>query len=353
MINGTSIVSYPEHFADKLLDKYRQLIASGQLAEGQFYNEMSEEYVKGKHSIPVNSGGSALFTLLAYQKYANHKTHVIIQSNTMRALYTIPTLLNMNVLISNSSQKPGFMAMDPAGLENVIGELQRDGLDNRVVVIYSVIGGYLSPSYPDIEAITRKYNIPLIVDAAHGHYLEGIANSEWADIGFSFYATKILPVGEGGLVTTADRNVFEWIKRFLAYDRFEYQLVAGLNLRASELTSYFIYLLMTDSELRGHFRDKRVQLADLYKEICLENGFAFLDQDEALEYNGYKFILFEAFDKVAKPATALTAYKPTSPVFAVNVLDGSPLLPHWCPPTYPSLCDVLCDRQASYKKVPA
>ncbi len=353
MINGTSIVSYPEHFADKLLDRYRQLITSGQLAEGRFYTEMSDAYVKGKHSIPVNSGGSALFTLLAYQKYVNHKTHVIIQSNTMRALYTIPTLLDMNVLICNSSKKPGFMAMDPTGLAEVISALQRDGLEDRVVVLYSVIGGYLSPSYPKIEAITKQYNIPLIVDAAHGHYLEGIANSDWADIGLSFYATKILPAGEGGLVTTADQNVFEWIKRFLAYDRFEYKLVAGLNLRASELTSYFIYLLMTDSDLRGHFRDKRVQLADLYKEICLDNGFAFLDQDEASEYNGYKFVVFEPFDTVAKSKSTLTAYKPTSPVFSVNVLDGSPLLPHWCPPTYPSLYDVLCDRQGMYKKVPA
>jgi perosamine synthetase len=339
------ILSYPEHFAEQLLDQYRHMMSDGQVAEGKFYNEMSHAYVKGKDSIPVNSGGSALFALLAFQKYVNNKTHVIIQSNTMRALYTIPRLLDMEVIICGSSQKPGFMAMDPSCLADVIKKLQTDGLLNRVVLIYSIIGGYLSSSYLDVEAVTRQYNVPLIVDAAHGHYLERIMSSEYAAVAFSFYATKILPAGEGGLVTTIDKNVYNWIKRFLAYDRFNYELQVGLNLRATEFTAYFIYLLMTDSDLKRHFVAKRVELANLYRNICVEHGFAFLDHEQAMEYNGYKFIVFESYQKVDKMRTALTANKPTSPVFSANVADGSPLLLHWCPPTYPSLYEVLLPQQ--------
>lgn len=334
-------VSFPDHFIEKLLNEYRRMMNEGQLAEGMFYNEMSRAYVEGKDSIPVISGGSALFALLAFQKYVHGKTHVIIQSNTMRALYTIPKLLNMEVLICDSSQKPGFMAMDPLNLSEMIKKLQTEGLLNRVVVMYSVIGGYMSPSYLDIEAITRRHNIPLIVDAAHGHYLERVMSSDYADLAFSFYATKILPTGEGGLITTTDREAFEWIKRFLIYDRFNYNLQVGINLRANEFTSYFIYLLMTEAELKRHFFDKRVEIAKLYRNICVENRFAFLDQKEAIEYNGYKFIVYEPLEKVEKMGTILTTYKPTSPVFSVNVLDGSPLLSHWCPPTYPSLYDVI------------
>lgn len=335
------IVSYPEHFAQKLLDQYRHMLSDGQLAEGKFYNEMSRAYVKGKDSIPVTSGGSALFALLAYQKYVNNKSHVIIQSNTMRALYTIPRLLNMEVIVCDSSKKPGFMAMDPAALMEVIKKAQTDGLQDRVVTMYSVIGGYLSPSYLDIEAINKQHNIPLIVDAAHAHYLDRIRDTDYADLGFSFYATKILPAGEGGLIATTNKYVFEWIKRFLAYDRFKYELQFGLNLRANEFTSYFIYLLMTEANLKRHFVGKRIEIANIYRKACVENRVAFLDPKEALEYNGYKFIVFEQYENVEKLKTDLTNYKPTSPVFSVNVFDGSPLFPHWCPPTYPSLYDVL------------
>jgi dTDP-4-amino-4,6-dideoxygalactose transaminase len=336
-----NIISYPDGFVEKLLDQYRRMMSDGQVAEGRFYNEMSHAYVNGKNSIPVNSGGSALFALLAFQKYVNNKTHVIIQSNTMRALYTIPRLLDMEVIICGSSQKPGFMAMDSIGLTEAIEKLQTDGLMTRAVAIYSVIGGYLSSSYPAIEAITRQHDIPLIVDAAHGHYLQRIMGSDYADLAFSFYATKILPAGEGGLVSTSDRAAFEWIKRFLAYDRFNYGLHVGLNLRASEFTAYFIHLLMTDADLKRHFVGKRVELAEFYRRVCIEHGLAFLDHEEALEYNGYKFIVFDSYEKVEQLGTALTVYKPTSPVFAANVSDGGPLLPHWCPPTYPSLYDVF------------
>lgn len=341
------ILSYPERLVDQLFDQYRHLMSEGQMAEGKFYNEMSHAYVTGKNSIPVNSGGSALFALLAFQKYVNNKTHVIIQSNTMRALYTIPRLLDMEVVICGSSVEPGFMAMDPSCLEDVIKKMKTDGLLDRVVAIYSVIGGYLSPSYLDIEAIAQRHSIPLIVDAAHGHYLETLTSSPYVDLAFSFYATKILPAGEGGLVTTSDNNVFQWIKRFLAYDRFNYELQVGLNLRATEFIAYFIYLLMTDSDLRQYFVARRVQLADLYKAICVEHGVAFLDHEQALEYNGYKFVVFEPYEKVEKMKTALTANKPTSPVFCANVADGSLLLPHWCPPTYPSLYKVLLPQQCS------
>jgi dTDP-4-amino-4,6-dideoxygalactose transaminase len=345
MKSEMTIVSYPDYFAERLLDQYKHMMRDGQLAEGTFYNKMADAYVKGKKSIPVSSGGAALFTLLAFHKYINNKTHVIIQSNTMRALYTIPKLLNMEVVICDSSARPGFMAMDANALAEVIKKLEILGLLDKSIAVYSIIGGYLSPSFVDIEAITRQRNVPLIVDAAHGHCLDRLMRSESADLAFSFYATKVLPAGEGGLVTTSDERAFKWINRFLTYDRFNYEFQVGINLRASEMTAYFIYLLMTDAELKRHFVQKRIAIANCYKRVCRAKGFAFLDHDEALEYNGYKVIVFEAYEKVEKMTTVLTAYKRTSPVFAVNVIDGSPLLPHWCPPTYPSLYDVLCKHQ--------
>jgi dTDP-4-amino-4,6-dideoxygalactose transaminase len=331
------IVSFPENFSQKLLSKYEELLNQGMVAEGPYYQEETGPFIKNKRSVPVGSGGSAIFALLAYQKHVLGKTHVIIQSNTMRALYTIPKLLGMEVIVCDSSIDPGFLSMDKTKLEEMILQLKECNLLEKTVTVYSVIGGFLSSSYFDIEKIHIDNKIPLIIDMAHGHYLNSIIETSYADLAFSFYATKILPSGEGGLITCINDDTIKWIRRFLAYDRFHYELKVGLNLRASELTAFFIYLLLNDYSLKLYFRDYRVAVADLYRQTCLYNRIAFLDQHTAKDFNGYKFIVFDDYEKVKSMNTILSKYSPTSPVFAVHVESGEPLLPHWCPPTYPSL----------------
>lgn len=331
------IVSYPDNFEKTLLTKYSEMLNKGLVAEGQYYNEKIGAFVLGKKSISVNSGGAAIFSLLAYQKFVLGKTHVIIQSNTMRALYTIPKLLGMKIIICDSSDTPGFMAMDIGKMKELMLKLEQKGLLNKAVTVYSIIGGYLAPSYFEIEKIHKENNIPLIIDMAHGHYLNDVINSDYAELAFSFYATKILPSGEGGLITSKQEEVINWIRRFLAYDRFKYELQVGINLRANEFISCFIFLLMTDKDIINYFKGRRVKIADLYRKICIENNISFLDYNKAHDYNGYKFIIFDSFEQVEKKNTILTKYTATSPVFAAHVKTHSSLLTHWCPPTYPSL----------------
>ena len=180
--------------------------------------------------------------------------------------------------------------MDYNSLSDSFKKIKNDGSLDSVVTIYSVIGGYLAPSYKQIESLHQSNDVPLIIDTAHAHYLESIISSSYPSMAFSFYATKILPSGEGGLISTSDDSMFNWIKKFLIYDRFEYELEVGINLRANELTSYFIYKLMTETKYKDHFVDNRVKIADKYK-VCLKHDIKFLDHNEADGYNGYKFIV--------------------------------------------------------------
>ncbi len=330
------IVSYPKEFVDTLLSKFKELIENGIVAEGRYYDEVPLEFIPGKLSIPVASGGAAILALLAYQKFVCDKTHVIIQANTMRAVYTIPKLLGMEIKVADCSHD-GFLAMSTEALRKTITDGDSHDLREKTVVVYSVIGGYLAPSYLEIENICRYYGIPLIVDMAHGHYLDRIMSSNYADLAFSFYATKILPAGEGGLVSTNHSDVCDWVKRFLIYDRFRNELEVGLNMRASELTSFFIYTLMNDPSCKTFFRDDRVAIGLYYKEICIEKEIAFIDPDKAIDYNGYKFIIIDTWEAALQKRTDLTRYEPTSTVFGTDVRGGKTLLPHWCPPTYRSL----------------
>jgi dTDP-4-amino-4,6-dideoxygalactose transaminase len=327
------IVTFPPSLIEAHLLEARQILETGCVAEGKYFRELSDSYVPGKLSLPVASGGAAIFALLARQKFARSRSLAIVQSNTMRALYTIPRLLNMPVRVVESAYED-FMSMSPAALEQA---LDNASVRAAAVVVYSVIGGYLAPSFARIAEICRKAEVPLIVDGAHAHYLSSIATLAQVDIAYSFYATKILPAGEGGLISTADPDTFDWIRRFVMYDRFSCELDVGLNLRAGELGAALIHRLMTDASLVSHFKTARISVAREYEAVCRRHGLRYLQPDAAADYNGYKLVILEPLDEVRRLGSILTEHAPTSAVFDRDVLGRPTPLPHWCPPTYASL----------------
>jgi len=326
------IVTFPAQLIDAYLSEVRELLESGRVAEGRYFRDQGEPFVKNRHSVPVSSGGAALFALLAFQRETAGRSLAIVQSNTMRALYTVPRLLGMKPLVAESSYDD-FMAMSPLSLERLLGER---GVARAAVVVYSVIGGYLAPSFERIYDICRQAGVPLIVDGAHAHYLDLLLQVE-VDIAYSFYATKVLPAGEGGLIVSPDPERVAWLRRFLTYDRFSNQLEVGINLRASELGGALMHRLMTDATLLPHFKTARVRIAERYRAICVERGIRYLDPRAAADYNGYKLIVLDAREQLALLGTPLTEHAPTSGVFDTDVLGKPTTLPHWCPPTYSSL----------------
>jgi dTDP-4-amino-4,6-dideoxygalactose transaminase len=334
------IVTYPPALIEAYLEEVTRLLARGEVAEGRYLkDEGPRRFVPERASIPVASGGAALFSLLAYHKHVVGRRRVIVQSNTMRALYTVPRLLELDVSVVPSSYED-FLAMSPAPLEDLLAS---DGAARASVVVYSVIGGYLAPSFEAIRAICARRGVPLIVDGAHAHYLGAVAKAADVDVAYSFYATKILPAGEGGLIVTSDSARLGWLRRFLIYDRFANELEVGLNLRASELSAALMHRLMTDPTLVEHFRDKRVALGRAYAEVSRKHDVRYLDPEHAADYNGYKFVVLDPHTRVADLGTVLTEHKPTSGVFDTDVLGHATTLPHWCPPTYSSL--VLDERR--------
>jgi perosamine synthetase len=325
------IVTFPPALVEWYVGEARRLMETGQVAEARYFKEEAKTYVPGKLSLPVSSGGTALYALLAYQKHVKGKKLAIVQSNTMRALYTVPSLLDMKPLVVASSYED-FLAMNDAALEKALAD---ESVRRDAVVLYSVIGGYLAPSFARIVEICRKARVPLVIDAAHAHYLPAIARENDVDVAYSFYATKILPAGEGGLVSTASQETHDWLRRFLMYDRFHNELEVGINLRAGELTSALVHKLMTDASLADHFRDARVEIAARYEAVCKERGIRYLAPAGAADYNGYKFIVLDPRERLA--GTSLTEHPATSGVFDTDVRGGPTSFPHWCPPTYPSL----------------
>ena len=93
-----------------------------------------------------------------------------------------------------------------------------------------------------IIKISKKYNIPLIEDCAqaHGTKYHGKMVGSFGKIAcFSFYATKHMTTGEGGILCTDDKKVHDFCKSFRNHgmsDR-DTHFRLGYNFRMSELNA--------------------------------------------------------------------------------------------------------------------
>ena len=72
---------------------------------------------------------------------------------------------------------------------------------------------------------------------AHGAEWNGRKPGGFGDAGvYSFYATKTVSTGEGGVLVSSNADLIEFARKFRNYGKFEHE-VDGLNFRMSEFTA--------------------------------------------------------------------------------------------------------------------
>jgi dTDP-4-amino-4,6-dideoxygalactose transaminase len=101
------------------------------------------------------------------------------------------------------------------------------------------IGGHIAFDVEPIAAYCREHGIFLIEDCAHAHGAEwnGRKPGTWGDAGvYSFYATKTVSTGEGGVLVSTRPEVVDHARAFRNYGKPTYD-VPGLNFRMSEFTA--------------------------------------------------------------------------------------------------------------------
>jgi dTDP-4-amino-4,6-dideoxygalactose transaminase len=101
------------------------------------------------------------------------------------------------------------------------------------------IGGHIAFDSERIAAYCREKGIFLLEDCAHAHGADWNERrpGTFGDAGvYSFYATKTVSTGEGGVLVTARPEVADHARRFRDYGKPDYD-VQGLNFRMSEFTA--------------------------------------------------------------------------------------------------------------------
>src|ERR687884_2042522 len=101
------------------------------------------------------------------------------------------------------------------------------------------IGGHIAFEIEAIAELCRAEGIFLVEDCAHAHGASwhGRRPGTWGDAGlWSFYATKTVSTGEGGMLVARDPALLEFARGFRNYGKPDHA-VHGLGLRMSEFTA--------------------------------------------------------------------------------------------------------------------
>ena len=160
--------------------------------ETEAFEKEFAEYVGAKYAIAVNSATSALFLSL---KALDIKPgdEVIVPSFTFASTANVvvhcgatPVFVDIN--------KDDF-TMDQKSLDTVITKKTK-----------AIIPVHYAANRAHI-----KTTIPIIEDSAHLIEKGGDSQKAFASC-YSFYATKNMTTGEGGMVTTANAQVADWLK---------------------------------------------------------------------------------------------------------------------------------------------
>jgi len=125
------------------------------------------------------------------------------------------------------------LCMDVKDLEQKIEKF------NPAAVWVVHIGGHIAFQIEEIAALCKKKKIKLLEDCAHAHGASwnGKKPGTWGDAGvYSFYATKTISTGEGGILVSDNVELMEYAKKYRNYGKFEHE-VEGLNYRMNEFTA--------------------------------------------------------------------------------------------------------------------
>lgn len=179
------------------------VLASGQVAQGpqvhSFEEEFSAQVVDGVESVAVNSGTSALHIgLLASGIGAGHE--VIVPSFTFAATGNSVALAGAKPVFADIDVET--FTLDPASIEASITE--------HTAAIMPVHLYGLPANMTEIRRIADAHGLKIFEDCAQAHAasIDGKHVGTFGTFGaFSFYPTKNMTSGEGGMITTSDAEV--------------------------------------------------------------------------------------------------------------------------------------------------
>ena len=208
------------------------VLSSGMIAQGPQVAAFEEEFaalVDGRECIAVNSGTSALHLALLAMGIGPGD-EVIVPSFTFAATANSVAVAGATPVFVDI--EADTFCMDPAAIVPAITSR------TRAIMPVHLYGH--PAAMAQIMDIAEEYELQVVEDAAQAHAaaLEGRPVGAWGDAAaFSFYPTKNMTSGEGGMVVTGDPELARTVRllRNQGMEKRYHNEIAGLNNRMTDI----------------------------------------------------------------------------------------------------------------------
>ncbi len=177
-------------------------IGSGKVTE-KFENNF-KNYKKSKFAVSVNSCTAALHLSLIYCG-VKIGDEVITTPMTFASTINSIAMIGAKPILADINSET--FNIDPKNIEKLITR------KTKAILIVHLAG--LPCEIMKIMKIAKKYNLKVIEDCAHAieSKINGKHVGNFGDAGcFSFYSTKNLTTGEGGMIICDDKNFYKKIR---------------------------------------------------------------------------------------------------------------------------------------------
>ena len=197
--------------------RVRDVLDSGQLAAGEevaAFEAAFAEYCGTDHAVATSNGTTALHAALSAlgigegDRVLTTPLSFVATANAVRLVGAEPVFADV---------EPDSYNLDPDAARRRI-----ETLDGDVDAIMPVHLYGLPAALDRFRAMADAYDAHLIEDAAqaHGATYRGESVGSFGDAGcFSFYPTKNMTTGEGGMVVTDDDDVARRLRSFINHGR--------------------------------------------------------------------------------------------------------------------------------------
>ena len=273
-----------------------EVLKNGQLAMGKYVAEFERrfsEFVGTKYAIGVNSGTSALEICLRAIDVGD--SSVIVPTNTFMATATSVIHAGGKVIFSDVLKKD--LCMDAEDLNEKIQK------DTKAVILVH-LGGIITSQLKEIQEICEDHKLVLIEDAAHAHgsTIDGKKAGALGIAGaFSFYPTKVMTCGEGGMITTDDKEIYNSALMLRDHGkpdhRFNKHTEFGYNWRLSEI--HAVIGLEQMNKVKW-ILEERGRVARIYDEKLRDTEeIELIKMPPNVKSSYYKYIIYlkEGFDR--------------------------------------------------------
>ncbi|HPN31641.1 MAG TPA: aminotransferase class I/II-fold pyridoxal phosphate-dependent enzyme [bacterium] len=279
-------IPFNDNYRKKYFKILNQIFDSNMWTEGRILKEFEEkfgEYV-GLGARTISNGGSGLLAI--YEYIGVRGKEVIVPANTFWATAQAAKLAGANVIYADCNKNDLCVSYD---------DIVKKITPNTKAIVVVHIGGHFAFEIEKISEYCKQKNIYLVEDCAHCHgaWWNGKTGGHWGFAGsYSFYATKTMPTGDGGMVVSRDKDFLKWLEKYRNYGKeviggkVAYPLKNGFNYRMPEFTCA---LGLAQLEQLPEILEWKNKLAEKYDKI-FERRIKF---PEGMKSGYYKYIVFD------------------------------------------------------------